>query len=182
MKKRVLLSVVALALIIVVCFAGFRVYSNNKNEEKIQSLAMPASFEADISFDYENTDYVFNVIKNAQYIQITAKSPVHLKGVALKMTKEDYSLSFLGMQIGKDKLPDNIKTAVNLIFTVISRLENLEYNHQSISEELITLSYSVGDLNFSCIYDKITGMPKQIKIEELFSLEILNFKTNEEEQ
>ena len=175
MIKRILLSILLVCCIVFLCFFAFNKYKEVKKEEQISSLVLPGSFSANIKAKYGKNEYLCYLRKQGQNIEIEIEEPERLKGVTLNLTREEYFLSYKGIKINGDKLPDNIKSITNICFSIIDKLETLEYNSLVQEESIIILDYKIGEMNFSCSYNKETGLPVSIGIENLLELEFLEF-------
>lgn len=174
MKKSIFVVFVVIVLIVGLFFAVK--YGNQKKKEtQIQELAIPKVFSAQVKMIYDDTEYFCNIHKEEQKIVVEIEKPERLSGITLNITKEEYSLSYMGMEISGDVLPGNISSVVEIVFNIIEKLENMEYTSLQEGEELITLEYSLGNALFSCVYNKTTGIPIEITVSELLKIEFLEF-------
>ncbi len=174
MKKRVF-AIIAILLVVVIGGFTIRFYSQKQREIQIQQLAVPPVFTARVNMQYDGTDYLCIVQKNEQVLTVLIEEPARLSGIELNLSREKYTLSYMGMQISGDALPDTIGSAVDIIFNILEKLENMEYTALGESEELITINYAIGNSEFTCVYDKTTKTPKEITVSELLKIEFLQF-------
>ena len=174
MKKRIFAVIVILLAVVLGIFA-IKLYKQKQKEIQIEELAVPPAFSAQIKMQYDGTEYLCNVQKSGQFITVLIEESQRLNGISLNISRDEYTLSYMGMEIIGDSLPESISTAVSIIFDILEKMENMEYTSLEESEELITVNYSLGNAEFVCVYDKITGVPKEITVSELFKIEFLQF-------
>ena len=172
--KKVLFAFICVTVLLGVFFS-VKYFNRKQKETEISGLAIPQSFSAQIKLQYDGTDYLCNLEKDDQEIIATLEEPERLNGITLNISREEYSLNYKGMKINGEALPEKIGTAVGLVFNVLEKLENMEYTALEENNELVTANYSLGNAQFTCVYDKTTGIPKEITVSELLKIEFLQF-------
>ncbi len=175
MKKRIFTVLLCIASVVAVCVFSLRFISQKKKEAQLQKLAVPPSFCAQVRMEYGGTEYLCNIQKDGDLLKLLVEEPQRLKGVEAAITRENYMLMFMGMEIDGSRLPEGMRAAMDAVFSFLDKLESNEYSEYSETEQLITLDYALGNTEFSCSYDKLSGIPKEITVNELFSIEFLQF-------
>lgn len=169
----IILSLIIIALIAVAVVVSVR--SAKDKETREMPYVMPAGYTASFRMESDFGNIEGELEKTDASVNLKITSPEKLNGIEAKLTETDYAVTYKGIKIVSDNIPEKFRSIPEKLFGVLNQLENQSEN---LTEDVNTVEakYNFNGMEIACVYDKNSSIPLSVSAEGIGKIEIVEFK------